>query len=249
MPRWMQDVRKENGILGETAGTVIAGGLLALQQDPDKTNDDGTHPLKGLQQGLAEARMNEQDPNWLVKHKGLESQVVSNWARAATQWQAYNATANDMKQWATEDLPALSKYQEELKTNPNAVPPVMKSDKGQQALQGMQMNQLKRQALDYKQQQLEDLADYRDKMLEQKSVSAQQDLDEFKSLNKMIPTIKDPVLRTQARDLLKKGDVAGAWKIADPAEKEAPASVQAAKIRAEGRLKEIDAQEKSRRSL
>lgn len=166
LPQWMQSVRKENAILGESLGTVLAGGLLGMQQDPNtidpntgttKTDPKTGEPMgwlstrKGFQQGIAEARMNQSDPNWRVKEKALEGQAVANWARAATMWQQYDATTKDMAAWTTHDLPAISKYQQELKDDPNAVPPVVESSKGMQALTQIERAQMAAQAMKIKQ--------------------------------------------------------------------------------------------------
>ncbi|MBU6231540.1 hypothetical protein KGP36_02630 [Patescibacteria group bacterium] len=140
LPQWMQSVRNENAILGESIGTVLAGGLLGLQK-----NEDGDG-MKGFQQGLAEARMNQADPMWRVKEKNLEAQAVSRWAMAASQWQQLDATNKDMAAWTSQDLPAISKFQEELKTNPDAVPPVVESSKGIQVIGQLEKQQMMLQA-------------------------------------------------------------------------------------------------------
>ncbi len=146
-PRWLEQIAKpiDTKETGQTLGMMLGAGLLALQSDPTaKPNDDGTRPVKGFQRGLYEARMNSSDPNWLVKTEQLKAQAAGSWAKSATEWQQYNMTARDASLWATKDLPALTKYQEELKTNPNATPPVMESSQGQQAAQKIETFQLRK---------------------------------------------------------------------------------------------------------
>ena len=127
-PAWLQDLTAlPKGEFGQSLGLALGAGLVALQ--PNESGDG----VKGIGQGLKEARLNQQDPNWRVKTKALESQVVNNWANAATTWQTYDAQNQDLALWTTQDLPALSKYQQDLKTNPDATPPVMKSTRGQSA--------------------------------------------------------------------------------------------------------------------
>jgi len=158
-PRWLQEITipKQQGETGSELGTILGGGLLALQQDPStidpatgktKTDPETGKPLswletrKGFQRGLAEARMNQADPNWRVKEKALEANATANWARAASMWQQYNSTQKDMALWTTKDLPAITQFQEELKTNPEAVPPVVQSGKGMQAVGQLEKQQL-----------------------------------------------------------------------------------------------------------
>jgi len=125
LPAWLVDAtHRDSGGLGKSLGTVLAGGLLGLQE-----NEAGDG-LKGFEQGLAEARMNQNDPTWKVKEKVLEGHAMSSWAQAATQWQALDDNKRDMANWTTYDLPAISKFQEELKANPEAVAPVVQSHKG-----------------------------------------------------------------------------------------------------------------------
>ena len=147
LPAWLvADTHEDFGGLGKSIGTLMAGGLLALQP-----NDKGDG-LKGLKQGLAEARMNQQDPTWKVKEKALEGQAVATWAKAATDWQKYDDTSRDMKLWMSDDLPALTKFQQDLKDNPDTVPPVMKSTRGQGAVQSIERMLLSKQSADIRQQ-------------------------------------------------------------------------------------------------
>jgi hypothetical protein len=166
LPNWLVAQEHESGSLGRSIGTILGGGLLALE--PNEEGDG----IKGLRQGMYEARMNQTDPNWRVKEKGLEAQLTATWAHAATQWQQYDETQKDMQSWMKEDLPALSEYQDTLKTDPKAVPPVMKSSRGQNAVQQLESAQLRQDALNLRRDQAKDLLESRKFAAEQNSASA-----------------------------------------------------------------------------
>src|ERR1700752_5228360 len=84
-PRWLQQLTQQTpGELGGIGGTLAGGFLNALQKDPNAPAVDpatGQPPSwldsrKGLKEGLAEARLNEQDPNWKLKSEALKTQVL-----------------------------------------------------------------------------------------------------------------------------------------------------------------------------
>lgn len=146
IPSWLQAIAKPADMSGAAKGIgmVIGGSLLAFQPDPDAKpvtdpeTGEVTQPTKGFKKGLYEARMNQNDPNWRVKEKGLEASVVNNWARAAETWQQVDLNNRETAAWISHDLPALYKYRDELKDNPSAPAPVMESTRGTASLSKIQ---------------------------------------------------------------------------------------------------------------
>ena len=230
-PKWLQDltIPQHQGELGGTLGLALGGGLLALQP-----NESGTG-LKGIKQGIAEARLAESDPNWKAHQKQLEGQVVSNWARAATEWQSFDAANKDMAAWTLTDLPALSKYQEELKTDPGATPPVPQSGKGLQALQQIETSRLRKATLDFKKDQAEDMLLINEEKLKNASAASKEEVAHDKKFLETIETVTSDADRAAIREMYKKGDKAGAWNALDLAPKK---STQIQAIEARGAVAE-----------
>lgn len=200
IPAWLvASTHEDSGGLGKSIGTIMAGGLLALQ--PNESGDG----LKGLQQGLAEARMNQSDPMWRVKEKALEGQAVSTWANAATKWQQYDDTSRDMKLWMSDDLPALTKYQQDLKDDPDATAPVMKSTRGQSAINTIATQQLKKAQLNFKQDVAADTFELKSADIANRSVAAKAAVADAKLFNDTLETVINPTDRAGIRALTKAG--------------------------------------------
>jgi hypothetical protein len=147
-PAWLTQIARPVNAegSGELIGTILGAGMLAMQSDPkkvanntdpetgdpDKTGVAGwAATRKGFQQGMAEARMSSQDPQWRLKEAELKANLTGKWADTQSKWQSFEMTSQDNATYSTKDLPALREWQEKLKTDPDATPPVMESTRGQ----------------------------------------------------------------------------------------------------------------------
>lgn len=127
-PRWLQEIAKpvDARETGQELGFALGAGILALQKDPE------TGKMKGIQQGIAEARMNTADPQWQLKSKALEADTVAKWANAYTGWQAFDYQKDQDAAWINHDLPLISELQKAREKDPNAqLSEPLQSDKGQ----------------------------------------------------------------------------------------------------------------------
>lgn len=167
-PAWLQQIAKpiDAKETGNDIGMMLGGGLLALQHDPDaKPNPDGTQPRKGFAKGINEARNNIADPNWQVKVEGLKAGVAEKWATAATTWQGYNDKSKNDALWATTELPAVTKWRDDLQKDPKAIPPIVETPQGQQAVQQIQTGE-------WRKAQVQSAAEIKKAQIENGSVAA-----------------------------------------------------------------------------
>ena len=148
-PAWLVAQEQQTpGELGSIAGTALGGLLNSIQRDPNAPATDpntGEAPSwlssrLGLKGGLAEARMNQQDPMWKLKAQQVQTSVWNNVAQLEATHQRLKSQEDESRAWAT-DLPKINEFSASLKADPNTPPPQMSSIRGLQ-----QVNQMVTQA-------------------------------------------------------------------------------------------------------
>jgi len=235
-PRWLTDIAKpiDSALLGQTAGMALAGGWLSASEG------------KPFSEGLAEARLNQQDPLWKLKAAQTQAQTKNAIAQYESKWRDIQFQDRDTSAWMNEDLPALSKFREEFKTNPDAVPPVMTSTQGINAARQIEAIQLQRQRMEIQKENA------RSTLEKQKYARS---FDDFVSA--LTPTNRAKIRALPNGGFIDQNRTEPSQAAIDAANEAAalenkpafgtPASVQAAKVRTEG-TKEVHAQDAENRA-
>ena len=127
-PRWLQErALRPVPNFGSIAGTALAGGLLSLTAGKD---EEGRDVKKSFLQGVGEARMNQQDPMWMLKAKALDYQIANNNARTTATWEGLGLRQQEASNWA-QDIPKLSEWMSQpIEQQVTSGPPPMSSKQG-----------------------------------------------------------------------------------------------------------------------
>ena len=105
-PRWLQErALRPIPNFGSIAGTALAGGLLSLTAGKDENGQD---VKKSFLQGIGEARMNQQDPMWMLKAQTERAAIASRMAAAENAYSAAWLREKNAVDWMA-DVPAITK--------------------------------------------------------------------------------------------------------------------------------------------
>lgn len=126
-PAWLTAIAKPADISGTgyALGTLLSGGLLgATQPDTDFTKDPDTgewvnkdtgevretQPKLGFQKGLAEARMNQQDPMWKLREQEQKQRLLNQMASLELQHAQLKFQNDEKSAWLQDVRSGLPKW-------------------------------------------------------------------------------------------------------------------------------------------
>ena len=139
-PAWLQEAARPADArqLGADIGTLGAGLFNSLSND------------ESFSAGVGEARASQKDPMWRLKAAQEQATTLRIIAGTESQWQDINQQKQDTSDWMTVDMPAISEYQQKVKTNPDTPLPIARSSVGRKVVDQLERNNLQQQAMDFK---------------------------------------------------------------------------------------------------
>lgn len=257
VPAWLQNIARpiDTHLTGQVLGTGL-GALTRMLTEKNQVTDSQGQPVMdesgktktehpSWSTALGETAASQHyGPMWKLKQQEAQTSVWNNVAQLEATHQRLKMQADESK-GRTSDLPKLNQYMQDLKSDLNAVPPVMESIWGQQQTETLsraaQVKDTRNQQLEVQKQNSKAEIESRAKVAEFDSVIARDPILEssIASLDgkgyttdgygRKIPTL-------QARQLVNK------W-LTDKGEQPLGTSVQekTATIRTEGQIKAVEA--------
>ena len=103
-PAWLvNETAQQPGALGDVAGLAVGGLLNSLQRDPNASPNAGfLESRKGVKEGLAEARLNEQNPLWRLQATQIKAATIGRMAQAETAYAKAQSQIADTTAWMQE---------------------------------------------------------------------------------------------------------------------------------------------------
>jgi hypothetical protein len=111
-PRWLQEAARpvDTAKLGAFIGTNLAEVATALQKDPNAASNAGFwESRKGLTEGIAEVRANQNDQFWKLKTAQMQNNMAASQARTTAELATASEKFRETSAWM-EDAPKLAAW-------------------------------------------------------------------------------------------------------------------------------------------